>query len=196
MKNIRVFLSENFQFLEVKFSIHLNRHVFVMRYWASLLCHYRVIYSHSNICYYSVIYVEMDSDTVMTAYYVHLKSTLRRNLSFMSVPFNVAVLVIIVAFHGIYLDKLYSVHRNNTYRVRSNYHSHPFKRTVKKFRSLQITASVLLLYLCLYKENQKKQKTKKKKKKKKTTTPPPPKKKENNKKTHNHHQLSHFLIFF
>ena len=30
MKNIRVFLSENFQFLEVKFSIHLNRRVFVM----------------------------------------------------------------------------------------------------------------------------------------------------------------------
>ena len=31
MKNIRVFLSENFQFLEVKFSIYLNRRVFVMR---------------------------------------------------------------------------------------------------------------------------------------------------------------------
>ena len=30
MKNIRVFLSEKFQFLEVKFSIYLNRHVFVM----------------------------------------------------------------------------------------------------------------------------------------------------------------------
>ena len=30
MKNIRVFVSENFQFLEVKFSIHLNRRVFVM----------------------------------------------------------------------------------------------------------------------------------------------------------------------
>ena len=30
MKNIRVFLLENFQFLEVKFSIYLNRHVFVM----------------------------------------------------------------------------------------------------------------------------------------------------------------------
>ena len=30
MKNIRVFLPENFQFLEVKFSIYLNRHVFVM----------------------------------------------------------------------------------------------------------------------------------------------------------------------
>ena len=29
MKNIRVFLSENFQFLEVKFSIYLNRRVFV-----------------------------------------------------------------------------------------------------------------------------------------------------------------------
>ena len=29
MKNIR-FLSENFQFLEVKFSIYLNRHAFVM----------------------------------------------------------------------------------------------------------------------------------------------------------------------
>ena len=30
MKNIRDFLSENFQFLEVKFSIYLNRRVFVM----------------------------------------------------------------------------------------------------------------------------------------------------------------------
>ena len=30
MKNMS-FLSENFQFLEVKFSIYLNRHVFVMR---------------------------------------------------------------------------------------------------------------------------------------------------------------------
>ena len=29
-KNIIVFLSENFQFLEVKFSIYLNRRVFVM----------------------------------------------------------------------------------------------------------------------------------------------------------------------
>ena len=30
MKNIGVFVSENFQFLEVKFSIYLNRSVFVM----------------------------------------------------------------------------------------------------------------------------------------------------------------------
>ena len=30
MKNIRVFSSENFQFLGVKFSIYLNRRVFVM----------------------------------------------------------------------------------------------------------------------------------------------------------------------
>ena len=30
MKNITVFLSENFKFLEEKFSIYLNRHVFVM----------------------------------------------------------------------------------------------------------------------------------------------------------------------
>ena len=29
-KNIKRFLSENFQFLEVKFSIYLNRRVFVM----------------------------------------------------------------------------------------------------------------------------------------------------------------------
>ena len=30
MKNIRFFLSENFMFLEVKFSIYLNKRVFVM----------------------------------------------------------------------------------------------------------------------------------------------------------------------
>ena len=32
------------------------------------------------------------------------------------------------------------------YRIRSNYRTYPYKRTVKKFRSLQITASVLFLY--------------------------------------------------
>ena len=32
MKNIRFFLPENFQFLEVQFSIYLNRRVFVMGY--------------------------------------------------------------------------------------------------------------------------------------------------------------------
>ena len=37
MKNIRVFLSENFQFLEVKFSIYSNRRVFVMRNYESLM---------------------------------------------------------------------------------------------------------------------------------------------------------------
>ena len=31
MKNIRDFLSENFQFMEVKFSIYLNRRVFIMK---------------------------------------------------------------------------------------------------------------------------------------------------------------------
>ena len=31
MKTIGVFVSENFQFLEVKFSIYLNRSVFVMK---------------------------------------------------------------------------------------------------------------------------------------------------------------------
>ena len=30
MKNIRIFLSENFHFLVVKFSVYLNRNVFVM----------------------------------------------------------------------------------------------------------------------------------------------------------------------
>ena len=30
MKNIRVFLPENFPFLDVKFSIYFDRHVFLM----------------------------------------------------------------------------------------------------------------------------------------------------------------------
>ena len=30
MKKYQIFLSENFQFLVVKFSIYLNRHVFIM----------------------------------------------------------------------------------------------------------------------------------------------------------------------
>ena len=33
-----------------------------------------------------------------------------------------------------------------TYRIRSNYCTHPYKRTVKQFRSLQITTSVLFVY--------------------------------------------------
>ena len=37
MKNIKVFLSENFQFLEVKFSIYFNRRVFVMGTFSHVL---------------------------------------------------------------------------------------------------------------------------------------------------------------
>ena len=38
MKNIGVFLSENFQFLEVKSSIFLSRHVFIMsKVWEEML---------------------------------------------------------------------------------------------------------------------------------------------------------------
>ena len=32
---------------------------------------------------------------------------------------------------------------NNKYRIRSNYRTYPYKRTVKKFRRIQITACVL-----------------------------------------------------
>ena len=38
MKNIRVFLTENFQFLEVKFPIYLNRRVFVMLHVRGFIC--------------------------------------------------------------------------------------------------------------------------------------------------------------
>ena len=36
--------------------------------------------------------------------------------------------------------------QNLNYLIRSNYHTYPCKRTVKKLRTLQITASVLFLY--------------------------------------------------
>ena len=32
------------------------------------------------------------------------------------------------------------------YRIRPNYRTYPYKRTVERFRSLQITASVLFVY--------------------------------------------------
>ena len=37
----------------------------------------------------------------------------------------------------------------SNYRIRSNYRTYPYKRTVKKFRSLQITASIIFLYFFL-----------------------------------------------
>ena len=36
-----------------------------------------------------------------------------------------------------------------TYRIRSNYRTYPYKRTVKKFHRLQITACVLFLYILI-----------------------------------------------
>ena len=42
MKNIRIFVSENFQFLEVKVSIYLNRRVFVMD--LTFLCNIEVLH--------------------------------------------------------------------------------------------------------------------------------------------------------
>ena len=52
MKNIRLCLSENFQFLEVKFSIYLNRRVFVM-----ILHIHKVSSGHllSNETFYSIL---------------------------------------------------------------------------------------------------------------------------------------------
>ena len=46
MKNIRFLLSENFHFLVVKFSVYLNRHVFVMDSDSSEVS----AKSHLNIC--------------------------------------------------------------------------------------------------------------------------------------------------
>ena len=37
MNNMRIFLSENFHFLVVNFSMYLNRHVFIMPNYQSLL---------------------------------------------------------------------------------------------------------------------------------------------------------------
>ena len=39
--------------------------------------------------------------------------------------------------------------RFQAYRIRSNYRTYPYKRTVKKFRSLQITVSVLFFFTSL-----------------------------------------------
>ena len=40
MKNIKKFLSENFHFLVGKFSVYLNRHVFVMLLRENIFCGY------------------------------------------------------------------------------------------------------------------------------------------------------------
>ena len=48
MKNIRFFLSENFQFLEVKFSIYMNRRVFVMVFLLYFLRRYAYVMFESQ----------------------------------------------------------------------------------------------------------------------------------------------------
>ena len=57
MKNIRVFLSENFQILEVKFSIYLNRRVFVMMFACN--CYY-IILKYKSIMVYSSPFIRVD----------------------------------------------------------------------------------------------------------------------------------------
>ena len=47
------------------------------------------------------------------------------------------------------MEAPYADQENRIYRIRSNYRTYPYKRTVKKFRSLQITASVIFLYFFL-----------------------------------------------
>ena len=44
------FLSENFQFWEVKFSIYLNRHVFVMDRFSSLFNWVNIYDNTNNLC--------------------------------------------------------------------------------------------------------------------------------------------------
>ena len=51
MKNIRSFLSENFQFLEVKFSVCLNRFVFVIGTGLQIISSYCINHNrqHSEV---------------------------------------------------------------------------------------------------------------------------------------------------
>ena len=51
MKKYQSFLSKNFQFLEVKFSIYLNRHVFVMANWPAM-CTERLIRRNSRRAFF------------------------------------------------------------------------------------------------------------------------------------------------
>ena len=44
-------------------------------------------------------------------------------------------------------SKIYVLVQKSTYRIPPNYSTYHYKRTVKQFRSLQITASVLFIHL-------------------------------------------------
>ena len=55
MKNIKVFLSVNFEFLEVKFSIYLNKRVFEM-VCLFLVCHYSVCHFVFEVCIRDIPY--------------------------------------------------------------------------------------------------------------------------------------------
>ena len=57
MKKYQRFLSENFPFLEVKFSIYLNRHVFVMCTKAVCIVCSETVYMSTSIerCKYVII---------------------------------------------------------------------------------------------------------------------------------------------
>ena len=49
MKNITVFVSENFKFLEEKFSIYLNRRVFVMVKHKDVHSHIKCLFIFQNL---------------------------------------------------------------------------------------------------------------------------------------------------
>ena len=56
MKNISFFLSEKFQFLEVNFSIHLNRHVFVMAKLLLLVWAFAVSICHESMAFHMALH--------------------------------------------------------------------------------------------------------------------------------------------
>ena len=82
MKNISFSLSENFQFLEVKLSIHLNRRVFVMFNYRASPGKYEQRYKHGQIYpnphYWSSICVATTSLFLLeTAINIILESVIR-----------------------------------------------------------------------------------------------------------------------
>ena len=66
MKNIRIFLSENFQFLVVKFLVYLNRHIFIM------VMHILVVWRSG----YMLIFKSLSSIMRMSA--VHVQTNMYR----------------------------------------------------------------------------------------------------------------------
>ena len=135
--------------------------IYSSRYFFSIIdCWYFFLFLHENICWGYTLELECPIQVLLmsthnicfcgelrklfddTASYLKLWAIFTSQVKYSTI--NPLTFILHWYWSSLYMTISFTIIAN--YRIRSNYRTYPYKHTLMKFRSLQITASVHFIY--------------------------------------------------